>query len=62
MPAIGAMRKAEGDRPLLTAKIRAIAGYDCIKWFDSPAILAYLKTVIQTSHNHHANQNDRNSR
>jgi hypothetical protein len=25
------MKKAEGDRPLLTAKIRAIACYDCIK-------------------------------
>ncbi len=57
------MRKAEGDRPLLTTKIRAIACGDCVKiWLESPAILAYLKTVIETSHNHHANQNDRNSR
>jgi hypothetical protein len=57
------MRKAEGDRPLLSATIRAIACDDCVKiWFKSPAILAYLKTVIETLYNHHANQNDRNSR
>jgi hypothetical protein len=55
--------RIDRDRPLLTAKIRAIARDDCVKiWFYSPAILDYLKTVIETSHNHHANQNDRNSR